>query len=115
MRSCKRKSQRKKQETNSSDDNRGRDSFAENGQFAISPTKKWRDNKEKIDRHVGQNEEWHERDLAFPFKIRGADVRAMRRDPVATAVNDQEQDGQSCRDDERLAMFSAHGVRRKPR
>ncbi len=54
--------------------------------------KKWRDNKEKIDRHVRQNEEWHEGDLTFPFKIKRADVRAMHRDAVATAVNDQEQD-----------------------
>jgi hypothetical protein len=42
------------------------------------------------------------------------DVRAMRRDPVATAVNDQEQGGQSGRDDERLATFNGHDAQQKP-
>ena len=80
----------------------------------MRPTKKWRDRKEKIDRQVGQNEEWHKWDLAFPFKIKRADVRATRCDPVASAVNNQEQDRQSDRDGERLATFNAHVVQPKP-
>ena len=93
VRPWKRKPQWEKEETSSSDYNRCRDSFRQDGQFAICPTKKWRDNKENIDRHVRQNEEWHEGDLPFPFKIKRADVRAMYCDPVATAVNDQKQHG----------------------
>ena len=113
VRSRKRKPQRKKQETNSSDDNRCRNSFSEDGQLAIGATKKWRNNKEKIDRHVRQNEQRQKGNLAFPLEIKGADVGAVRSDPVATAVNEQEQDGQSGRDDECLATFNAHSVRGK--
>ena len=97
-----------------SEDNRCRDSFDQDGQLAIGPTNKWCGNKEKIDRHVRQNEERHERDPAFPFKIKRTDVRTTRCDPVAAPVNDQEQDGQSGRDDKRFAKFNGHGVRPKP-
>src|SRR5436309_414742 len=110
MRSRKREPQRKKQEANSSDDNRRCDALGEDRQFALCPTKKWRDNEEQIDGHVGENEKRDEGDLAFPFKIECADVRASRTDPVATAVNDQEKDRQSGRDDERFAPFNAHVV-----
>ena len=54
--------------------------------------------------------------LTAPVEILGdanGDVRAMRCDPVATAVNDQKQDRQSGRDDERLATFNGHGVQQK--
>ena len=54
VRSWKRKPQREKQETNSTDDNRCRDSFRQDGQLPIGPTKKWRDNKEKIDMQIDQ-------------------------------------------------------------
>ena len=110
MRSRKREPQRKEQEANSSDDYCHRDSFRQDRQLAICPTKKWRDNEEQIDGHVGENEKRDEGDLAFPFKIECADVRASRTDPVATAVNDQEKDRQSGRDDERFAPFNAHVV-----
>jgi len=110
MRSRKREPQRKEQEANSSDDYCHRDSFRQDRQLAICPTKKWRDNEEQIDGHVGENEKRDEGDLALPFKIECADVRASRTDPVATAVNDQEKDRQSGRDDERFAPFNAHVV-----
>ena len=80
----------------------------------ISAAKKRRDNKEKIDRHVGQNEKRHERNLAFPFEVKRADILAMGGDPIATAINDQEQDGQPDRDDQGFATFNSHGVQRKP-
>ena len=46
-------------------------------------------------------------------EVKRADVGATRCDPVATAVNNQEQDGQSGRDDERLTTFNAHDVRQR--
>ena len=112
--SRKREPQWKKEETNPGYDNCCRDSFREDEQFAIGPTKKWRDDKEEIDRHVRQNKKRNERNLVFPFKIKRADVGTTGCDPVATAVNDQEQDRQSGRDNERLTTFKAHGVRPKP-
>ena len=108
VRSRKREPQRKKQEADSSDYNCHRDALGEDRQLATCPTKKWRDNEEQIDGHVGENEKRNEGDLAFPFKIECADVRASRTDPVATAVNDQEKDRQSDGDDERFAPFNAH-------
>src|SRR5215208_4144360 len=92
LRSRKRKPQWKKQETDSSDDNRCRDSFSEGPQFAIGPTKKWRANKEEIDRHVRENHERNEWDGALPFEIERADVNALSGDPIATDVDAQKQD-----------------------
>jgi hypothetical protein len=107
-------SQRKKQEANSSDDNCRGDSLGEDRQFTTGSAKKRPDNEEDIDRHVRQNEKRDEGDLAFPFKIESADIRASRTNPVATAVNDQEKDRQPGRDDERFAPLNAHVVQPKP-
>ena len=49
----------------------------------------------KVDRHVGENHERNERDAALPLEIQRADVTALPRDPIAAAVNNQEQDRQS--------------------
>lgn len=87
--------QRKKQKANSRRQNRRRDSLGEDRQLTIRSAKKRRGDKEEIDRHVRQNEKRHERDCSFPFKINSWDVCAARGDPVASAVNDQEQDRQS--------------------
>ena len=114
VRSGKRKPQRKKQKANSRDDNCRSDALGKDRQFTIGPAKKRPDNEEEIDRHVRQNKKRDEGDLAFPFKINCTDVRAPRSNPVATAVNGQEKDRQSGRDDERFAPLNAHVVQPKP-
>jgi hypothetical protein len=55
----------------------------------------WGGDKEKIDREVGQNEERHERNAAFPGKVENANVRTLCCDPEATAVNDHEEKRQT--------------------
>src|SRR6202011_5468034 len=102
--------QRQDQKASSRDEDRRRDSLRQNRQLALASAKKRRDEKEKIDRHIRQNEKRHERNRAFPVEIECPTTRAMRRDPVATAVNDQEQDRQSSRDCERFAPVNAHVV-----
>ena len=47
---------------------------------------------EEVDRHVGENHERNEWDTTLPLKIERADLTALSSDPIATAVNDQEQD-----------------------
>lgn len=79
------------QETNSCEDDCRGYSLREGRQLAISSAKKRRANKEEVDRHVRQNEKRHERYRALPFEIERANVCPPRGDPVAAAVNDQEQ------------------------
>ncbi len=50
-----------------------------------------RRDKEKIDREIRQNEKRNERDLAFPFKIKNADIASARGDPEAAAVDKEEE------------------------
>src|SRR5438874_13525281 len=106
--------QREKQKTKPSDNDRGRDSLRQDRQFAAGPAEKRRCHKKQVDRHVGQNEKWDEWNAAFPFEIKRSDVRTLRRDPVASAVDDQEQDRQAARYRERFAPFNGHVERLRP-
>ena len=91
VRARKSKTKREKQKTQSRDNDRGNHTPRKNPEFLIRPANKWRSDKEKIDRQVGKYEQRNERNGAFPLKIEHADVCALRRDPVATAVNNQEK------------------------
>ena len=56
-----------------------------------APTKERRADEEEIDREVGRDQERHERDVPLPFEENRADIGALRGDPIAAAVNDEEQ------------------------
>ena len=45
----------------------------------------------QVDRHVGQDQQRHEGNVAFPLEVASADVGPLRCEPVAAAVHDQEQ------------------------
>src|SRR4029077_6644061 len=68
-------------------------------------------NEEQIDRHVGKNQERDKRNSAFPLEIKNADVAAPRRDPIATAVNDEKQDRQTRGKAERFDTRPLYRVR----
>ena len=114
MRPRKREMQREKQETSSGDNDRSPNAFGQDRQFAIGSAKKRRDDEEEIDRHIGQDEKRHERKRVFPFEIKRADIRTPRADPVATAVDDQEQDRQCDRNGESFSEFRSHVSRLRP-
>jgi hypothetical protein len=89
------KTQREKQKTKSCNENCGDDSPRKNPQLLLRSTQERSRNEEEIDRHVGENHERNEWDATLPLKIERADVTALFRDPIATAVDNQKQDRQS--------------------
>src|SRR5436190_3467480 len=62
MRALKGETQRKKKETDSGNTDGDDDAFGQCGQFPRVAAKEWRPDKEEVDRHVGHDHEWHERD-----------------------------------------------------
>jgi len=108
------KTQREKQKTKTCNENCSDDPPRKNPQFLLCSTKERSRDEEEVNRHVGENHERNEWDATLPLKIERADLTALCRDPIATAVDDQKQDRQFGRDDELIATFNAHGVRLKP-
>src|SRR5207245_4760675 len=94
VRGRKGKAEWKNQKTDSGTEHRGDDAPRKDSELPMCPTKKWRRDKKKIDRQVWKYQERHERNRAFPLKIECADIGALRRDPIAAAVNDQKQNRQ---------------------
>src|SRR4030081_203722 len=97
MRTWESKAQREKQKAKAGNKNCGYDTPRKDSQLLVRSTKERSRDEEEVYRHVGQNHERNERDGALPLKIKRADLIALPRDPIATAVNDQEQDRQSRR------------------
>src|SRR5207249_1815103 len=110
MRARESKAQRKKQKANARDEDCGYDPPRKDSQFLIRSTQERRRDEEEVDRHVRENHERNERDGALPLKIKRADLAALPSDPIATAVNDQKQDRQSCRNRERFKTRGAHAM-----
>ena len=60
-----------------------------------------------------ESQTWHERnewDGVLPLKIKRADVTALSRDPIATAVHDQKQDRQFRRNSKRFKTRDVHAI-----
>src|SRR5205823_10378595 len=95
MRAREGKAQRKKQKAKASNTNCGDDPPRKDSQFLVRSTNKRGCDEEDVDRHVGENHEWNEWNAAFPLKIKRGDLTALARNPIAAAVNNQEQDRQS--------------------
>src|SRR5579864_9351663 len=87
LRAWKRESEWDQKKANSGNDDCCGGSFGENRQLSIGPAKKRRGDEEEIDRHIGQDEERHERDRDLPPKEKCANVRTTCGDPIAATVN----------------------------
>ncbi len=83
--------ERKREKTNSGRENGGRDSLRQRRQFSFAPAKKRRRDEEQVDRKIRCDQERHERQTAFPFEKNRPDIRALRRDPIATAVDKKKE------------------------
>jgi hypothetical protein len=94
VRARKSKTEREEQKTKSGNDDRGDDTTRKNSKLFIRLAKKWRSDKEEIDRQVGNDEQWNERNRPFPLKIEHPNVAALRRDPIAPTVNNKEEQRQ---------------------
>src|SRR5439155_16885536 len=105
MRARESKAQREKQKANASNENCGYDPPRKDSQLLVCSTKERGRDEKKVDRHVGENHERNEWDGALPLKIKRADLTAVSRDPIATAVNNQEQGRQSCRNAKRFDLL----------
>jgi len=104
------KTQREKQKTKPCDENRGDDPPRKYPQFLLCSTKERSRDEEEVDRHVGENHEGNEWDTTLPLKIERADVTALSRDPIATAVDDQKQDRQFRRNREGFKARDVHAI-----
>lgn len=69
------------------------DSPSELPQLWLAAANKRCDDKEQIDGHVGHDHPRDERDESFPRVIPSAYIGALRTEPVAPAVNNDEQQG----------------------
>jgi hypothetical protein len=112
MRTRESEAQRKKQKAKACNENCGYDPPRKDSQLLVRSTKERRRDEEEVDRHVGKNHEGNEWNGALPLEIKRTDFTALSRDPIATAVNDQEQDRQSRRNRECLEARDAHAMLR---
>jgi len=110
MRARESKAQRKKQKAETGNENCGDDPPRKDPQLLVRSTKERGRDEEEVDRHVRENHERNEWDGALPLKIKRADLTTLPRDPVATAVNDQKQDRQTCRNRERFKARDVHAM-----
>jgi hypothetical protein len=92
MRPRESKAQRKKQKAKASNEDRGYDPPRKDSQLFVRSTNKRGCDEEEINRHVRENHERNEWEGALPLKIERTDMTALPSDPIATAVNHQEQD-----------------------
>ncbi len=115
MRARESKAQREKQKAKTGNENCGYDPPRKDPQLLVRSTKERGRDEEEIDRHVGENHERNESDGALPLKIKRADLTALSRDPVASAVNDQKQDRQSRRNRECFKARDVHAMVKAPR
>src|SRR5205085_8202056 len=69
----------------------GGDTFRILRQFSNATTEKRRRDEEKIDRHVRRDHDRHERNGALPFEEERRHIAALRREPVAPAVDDKKK------------------------
>jgi hypothetical protein len=110
MRSRESEAQRENQKAKTGNENCGYDPPRKDPQLLVRSTKERGRDEEEVDRHVGENHERNEWDGTLPLKIKRADLTALSRDPIATAVNDQKQDRQSCRNRERFKARDVHAM-----
>src|ERR1700730_2305776 len=115
MRTRESKAQRKKQKAKASNEICGYDPPRKDSQLFVRSTNKRGCDEEEVDRHVGDNHERNEWDGALPLKIKRADLTALPSDPIATAVNHQEQHRQSRRNHERFKAGDVHAMVTAPR
>src|SRR5437588_1323475 len=115
MRTWESKAQREKQKAKAGNKNCAYDPPRKDPQLLIRSTNKRGCDEEQINRHVRQNHERNEWDGALPLKIKRADLTALPSDPIATAVNHQEQDRQSRRNRERFKARDVHAMVKPPR
>ena len=108
------KTQREKQKTKACNENCGDDPPRKDPQLLLCSTKKRSRDEEEVDRHVGENHERNEWDGTLPLKIERADVTALSRDPIATAVDDQKQDRQFRRNRKRFKARDVHAMVKTP-
>src|SRR5207245_7705332 len=104
------KAQGKKKKAKAGNKNCGDDPSRKDSQLLIRMTKERGRDEEKVDRHVGKNHERNEWDGALPLKIKRANLTALPSDPIASAVNDEEQDRQSRRNRERFKARDVHAM-----
>src|SRR5882724_5533407 len=110
MRTRESKAQWEKQKAKASNENCGYDPPRKDSQLFVRWAKKWGCDEEEINRHVRENHERNEWDGALPLKIKRADLTALPSDPIAAAVNNQEQDRQSRRNRERFKSRDVHAM-----
>src|SRR5437773_8265520 len=110
MRTRESKAQRKKKKAKAGNENCGDDPPRKDSQLFVRSTNNRGCDEEDVDQHVGENHERNEWDGALPLKIKRADLTALSRDPVATAVDDQKQDRQSRRNRERFKARDVHAM-----
>ena len=115
MRTRERKAQWEKQKAKASNENCGYDPPRKDSQLFVRSTNKRGCDEEEINRHVRENHESNEWDGVLPLEIKRADLTALSRDPIATAVNHQEQDRQSRRNRERFMAGDVHAMAKAPR
>jgi hypothetical protein len=104
------KAQWEKQKAKATNENCGHDSSRKDSQLFVGSTKKRGCDEEEINRHVRENHERNEWDGALPLKIKRADLTALPSDPIAAAVNNQEQNRQSRRNRERFKSREVHAM-----
>src|SRR5205823_3837151 len=81
----------KRQENNCRDAKRRDQSFRKRVHLSFVPAKERRDDEEEVDRHVGNDHQWNERNGALPREEKSGNIVALRRDPIASAVDDEEK------------------------
>lgn len=93
VRSRKREPKRRGQETNAGKNDRARNPRDEYFELPHIAEKKWRRDKEEVNRHVRKNHERNERNRALPGEIEDPDVISPPRNPEAGPVNQQKEKG----------------------
>ena len=93
----------KRQENNCRDAKRRDQSFRKRVHLSLAPTKERRDDEEKVDRHVGNDHQGNERNGALPGEEKCQDVVALRRDPIAPAIDDEKKENEQRGSAERFA------------
>ena len=102
----------KRQENNCRDAKRRDQSFRKRVHLSFVPAKERRDDEEEIDRHVGNDHQGNERNGALPREEKSGNIVALRRDPIASAVDDEEKKDEERGGPKRFAAQAGARVRR---
>src|SRR5204863_4437922 len=87
----------KEEKADASNEDRCNDAFRKYRQLPLIAAKERRRDKKQIDREIRNDHQGHKGDEPFPAEIECPDVVTLRRNPIAPAVDNQEENGESGR------------------